>query len=454
MSFSSVNPYDGTIVGSYKEEDFSSAIGKVKASHQVFKQWSRVNIFDRISIVQQITDILEQNKGAWAEMMMLEMGKLKRDGIAEIDKCKWLVDYYAEHAGYFLESTDIATDYKKSYVRFDPLGPILCIMPWNYPFWQVFRFAIPALIAGNTVLLKHASNVQGCAQAITSIFDHETFPENLFQNIGVKGSHVSELIEMPEIRGISLTGSVEVGKMVAVKAGASLKKCVLELGGSDPYIILKDANLEKAVNACSTGRIMNAGQSCIGAKRFIVVPEIRDHFIALFKSKFETFKMGDPVLNETDIGPMASLYFRNELHQQVTDSINKGARCIIGGEIPQEKGAFYLPTILTNVQPGMPAYDDELFGPVASVIDAKDEQDAIRIANDTNFGLGAAVFTEDIERGQKVAAQLEAGCCFINDFVKSDPRLPFGGVKDSGYGRELSLWGIREFCNVKTVVVK
>ena len=327
-------------------------------------------------------------------------------------------------------------------------------MPWNFPFWQVFRFAIPALIAGNTVLLKHASNVQGCATAITSIFENDKFPKNLFQNLSLSGSEVLPLIEMVEINGISLTGSVAVGKEVAMKAGASLKKCVLELGGSDPYIILKDANLEKAVSACVSSRILNAGQSCIGAKRFIIVPEIKENFIKLFKAAFESIKMGDPNDDQTLLGPMASLQLRDELHQQVTNSIMKGAECVIGGEIPSNNGSFYPPTILTNVQPGMPAYDDELFGPVASVIEAKGENEAIRIANDTNFGLGAAVFTEDIDRGEKLITELEAGCCFLNDYVRSDPRLPFGGVKESGYGRELSIWGIREFCNVKTVVVK
>ena len=454
MAFNSINPFTEETIAIYEEDTVGSAIQKVKQGHQAFINWKERSLFERIEIISNALSILEENKLAWAQLMTAEMGKLTSNGIGEIDKCKWLIEYYAEHADYFLSSSDISTDYSKSYVRFEPLGTILCIMPWNFPFWQVFRAVIPALIAGNTVLLKHASNVQGCAHAITSIFENEAFPSHLLQNIALPGPSIKPLIGCNEIKGISLTGSTEVGKSVAIEAAKYLKKCVFELGGSDPYIILKDADLEKAVIACVSGRILNAGQSCIGAKRFIVVPEIREDFIRLFKAAFEQIKMGNPSDSTTGLGPMAALSFRNDLHKQVFDSIKKGAKCITGGELPAGKGVFYPPTILTHVKPDMPAYEDELFGPVASIIDAKDETDAIRIANDTSFGLGAAIFTEDIKQGESIVSSLDVGCCFINDYVRSDPRLPFGGIKESGYGRELSLWGIREFCNVKTVVVR
>jgi len=399
--------------------------------------------------------LLKTKKEELAMLMALEMGKVKREGIAEIEKCAWVCDYYAVNAESFLENEPIATEATKSYVSYQPIGTILAIMPWNFPFWQVFRFAAPTLMAGNTAVLKHASNVPGCAMAIEELFREAGFPENVFRSLLISSKQVAKVIQHKAVKAVSLTGSTPAGKSVATLAGAELKKCVLELGGSDPYLILEDANIEKAAKKCALGRLINAGQSCIGAKRFIVVEKVYAHFLELFTHEMTAADFGDPSDEESTIGPLARADLRDELHKQVVDSVAKGAEVIIGGEIPNRKGAYYPPTILENVQPGMPAYDEELFGPVASVIKVKDVKEAIAVANDTVFGLGAAVFTSNTKMGENIAEmQLEAGACFVNDFVKSDPRLPFGGIKTSGYGRELAEQGIKEFMNVKTVVVK
>ena len=372
-----------------------------------------------------------------------------------LKSCAWVCEYYAANAESFLENETIVTQASKSYVSYQPLGTILAVMPWNFPFWQVFRFAAPTLMAGNTAILKHASNVPGCAVAIEEIFREAGFPENVFRSLLIGSSMVENVIKHKAVKAVSLTGSTPAGKSVAALAGAELKKCVLELGGSDPYLILKDADLDMAAKTCATGRLLNAGQSCIGAKRFIVEETVYAHFLELFTHEMNAAHFGDPFDEESTMGPMAREDLRDELHQQVVDSVNKGAEVILGGEIPHRKGAFYPPTILENVKPGMPAYEEELFGPVASVIKVKDEQEAIRVANDTDFGLGAAVFTQNLKKGEHIAEmELEAGACFVNDFVKSDPRLPFGGIKTSGFGRELSVQGIKEFVNVKTVFVK
>jgi succinate-semialdehyde dehydrogenase/glutarate-semialdehyde dehydrogenase len=387
--------------------------------------------------------------------MAVEMGKVLREGIAEIEKCAWVCDYYAVNAENFLENEIFETDFSKSYVSYQPLGTILAVMPWNFPFWQVFRFAAPTLMAGNTAVLKHASNVPGCSVAIEDLFREAGFPENAFRSLLIKSNQVEAVIKHRAVKGVSLTGSTPAGKSVASIAGNALKKCVLELGGSDPYLILEDADLKSAAEICSAGRLLNAGQSCIGAKRFIVIDKVYSEFLEYFTHEMNNAVFGDPCDSETTMGPLARTNLRDELHQQVADSVQKGAEVVIGGAIPERKGAYYPPTILENVKPGMPAYDEELFGPVASVIRVKDEKEAIRVANDTVFGLGAAVFTKDVKRGERIAeTQLQAGCCFVNDFVKSDPRLPFGGIKESGFGRELSSHGIKEFMNVKTVVLK
>jgi succinate-semialdehyde dehydrogenase/glutarate-semialdehyde dehydrogenase len=399
--------------------------------------------------------VLRSGVDKWAEVMTLEMGKPIKQSKAEVEKCAWVCDYYAENAEKFLSDDLIHTDAVKSYVSYRPLGVILAVMPWNFPFWQVFRFASPNLMAGNAGLLKHSSNVTGCALAIEQIFREAGFPDDLFRVLIVSSKNIKPVIEDEKIKAVTLTGSVPAGKAVASIAGAVLKKTVLELGGSDPYLILEDADLEKAADLCVNSRLINGGQSCIAAKRFIIVESVYDKFEKLFVEKMKLKKMGDPLNTENDLGPQASFELRDELHQQVVKSIEKGAKLLLGGEVPELKGAYYPPTVLSNVVPGMPAYDDELFGPVAALIKVKNEEEGIVAANNTSFGLGAAVFTANSERGEWIAKEkLNAGCCFVNDFVKSDPRLPFGGIKYSGYGRELSFLGIKEFVNAKTVYIK
>jgi succinate-semialdehyde dehydrogenase / glutarate-semialdehyde dehydrogenase len=388
-------------------------------------------------------------------LMAQEMGKPVKDGRAEAEKCAWACDYYAENAEAFLRPEVIPTDASKSYVVFQPLGVVLAVMPWNFPFWQVFRFAAPALMAGNAGVLKHASNVPACALAIEDVFRTAGFPAHIFRTLLIGSKQVDAVIENPLVRAVTLTGSTPAGKSVAKKAGEMLKKTVLELGGSDAYVVLADADLEATVTTCVASRLINAGQSCIAAKRFIVPDSLRQRFEEGFVARMSAIKVGDPLDEHTQMGPLARHDLRAELHQQVQESIAKGATCLLGGTMPESKGAFYPPTVLTNVKKGMPAYDEELFGPVAAIIVVKEEQEAIRVANDSIFGLGAAVFTQDLAKGERIAAtEIEAGCCFVNAFVKSDPRLPFGGVKESGYGRELSSYGIKEFVNIKTVFVK
>ena len=387
--------------------------------------------------------------------MTLEMGKPINQSKAEIEKCAWACEYYAANAEKFLADEIIITDASRSYNAYKPLGVVLAVMPWNFPFWQVFRFAAPNLMAGNAGILKHSSNVTGCAFAIEEIFREAGFPENIFRALIISSKNIKPVIENKNISAVTITGSVPAGRAVATMAGSALKKSVLELGGSDPYLILEDADLEIASEICVNSRIINGGQSCIAAKRFIVVESILDEFENLFVKKMKLKKMGDPFNPENDLGPQAKIELRNELHQQVVNSLSKGASLLLGGEIPKIKGAYYPPTVLTNVFPGMPAYDEELFGPVAAIIKVKDEDEGIKAANNTSFGLGAAVFTLNNDKGEKIAKdRLNAGCCFVNDLVKSDPRLPFGGIKESGYGRELSFIGIREFVNIKSVYVK
>ncbi len=383
------------------------------------------------------------------------MGKPIVQSRSEVEKCAWLCDYFAENGEEFLKDKIVESDASKSFVTFQPLGVVLAVMPWNFPYWQVFRFAVPGLMAGNAGVLKHASNVTGCALAIEEIFREAGFPENLFRTLIVSSKKMDKVIELEKIRAVTLTGSVPAGKAVASKAGSLIKKTVLELGGSDPYVVLEDADLDAAADICVTSRLINGGQSCIAAKRFVIVEEVYDKFRDLFVEKMKAKKMGDPFDESNDLGPQAKDNLRDDLHDQVKKSVEIGAKLLLGGKIPDRKGAYYPPTVLENVGQGMPAYDDELFGPVASLIRAKDEIEAVKIANDSVFGLGAAVFTNDVNRGERIAREeLNAGNCFVNAFVKSDPRLPFGGVKESGYGRELSWFGIHEFVNIKTVYIK
>jgi succinate-semialdehyde dehydrogenase/glutarate-semialdehyde dehydrogenase len=398
---------------------------------------------------------LLEKKEELAGIIVSEMGKVKREAIGEVEKCALVCGFYAESAESFLKNEQIKTEATESYISYQPIGTVLAIMPWNFPFWQVFRFLAPALMAGNTGVLKHASNVSGCALAIEQLVRDAGFPENVFRTLLIGSKAVKAVIENPQIKAVTLTGSTPAGRSVASLAGAALKKSVLELGGSDPYLILEDADIETAARLCVTSRLLNAGQSCIGAKRFIIADAVYDQFKTEFVRLMSAAKFGDPLDPETSIGPLARVDLRDELHLQVEKSREMGATVLIGGFIPEGNAPFYPPTVLENVVPGMPAYHEELFGPVAVLFRVNSEEEAIRIANDTVFGLGGGVYTSDIENGKLLAEKgLEAGCVFVNDFVKSDPRLPFGGIKESGYGRELSMIGIREFVDVKTIVVK
>ncbi|MBM4462292.1 MAG: NAD-dependent succinate-semialdehyde dehydrogenase [Chloroflexi bacterium] len=454
MTIKSINPTTGETIKEYEEMPPPAVRSIIKESQEAFLAWRKQGFAQRARLMRKVAQILRDRSGEYARMMAEEMGKPIADGTAEAEKCAWGCDYYAEKAENFLRPEMIETGTGRSFVTFQPLGVILAVMPWNFPFWQVFRFAAPALMAGNAIALKHASNVPGCALAIEDIFRQADFPANIFRTLLIGGKQVGAVIRNPLVKAVTLTGSVDAGRVVASKAGAMIKKTVLELGGSDPYLILEDADLETAVAACVESRLTNSGQSCIAAKRFIVVESQKERFQELFVRGMSAVKTGDPLQEGTRVGPMARHDLRDKLHQQVIDSIEKGAKCLLGGRIPEGKGAFYPPTVLTDVKRGMPAYDEELFGPVAAIIPVKGEEEAIKVANDSRFGLGAAIFTRDIAKGERIAAtEIEAGCCFVNTPVKSDPRLPFGGIKDSGYGRELSHYGIKEFVNIKTVVV-
>lgn len=451
----SVNPYNLQVVESYELLTDQEAENKIEQTYIAWKNWHLTSFEQRAALMIQTASVLRNRKEGLARLMALEMGKPLKAGLTEIEKCASTCEYYANHAAGFLKDEPVETDASRSFISYQPLGVILAIMPWNFPFWQVFRFLAPALMAGNCGILKHASNVPGCALAIEDIIKESGFPKNVFQTLMIKSEAVDKVIENPKISAVTLTGSTSAGKTVARKAASLLKKSVLELGGSDAYIILEDADLELAAETCMNSRLVNSGQSCIAAKRFVVVESVAEDFLRLFKEKMSLKTWGDPLAEGTDLGPLARTDLRDELHKQVEKSILKGARCILGGKIPEGHNAFYPPTILTGVRKGMPAYDEELFGPVASIITASDEEEAVRIANDTEFGLGAAVFTRDLARGERIASRLlQAGSCFVNALVKSDARLPFGGIKHSGYGRELGVFGIREFVNIKTVYIK
>jgi len=416
-------------------------------------KWKEVSIDKRIHHIIKLAEELDKNKEHYATIITQDMGKVYKESIAEIAKCIKLCKYYASNSPDFLADQIIETEASKSYVSYRPLGIILGIMPWNFPFWQVFRYAIPTFVAGNGCLLKHASNVSNCALELDFLFKKAGFPIHLFKSLFISTEQVNTVIENPSVKAVTLTGSTKAGRAVAKKAGEMLKKTVMELGGSDPYIILEDADLDHAVEKCVKGRLINSGQSCIAAKRFVVVESVKKEFTDKVVAAMTDKIMGDPLSNP-DLGPMARTDLRDEVNNQVSESIKKGAKLLTGGDIPDMEGAFYPATVLDNVGPGMPAYEAEIFGPVASIITAKDEEDAIRIANDTSFGLGAAVFTSNIENGMNIAElKLEAGNCFVNELVHSDPRLPFGGIKDSGFGRELGSLGIKEFVNAKTVYV-
>tara|TARA_Y100000814_G_scaffold377_2_gene498 strand:+ start:3649 stop:5016 length:1368 start_codon:yes stop_codon:yes gene_type:complete len=455
MNLISINPANNKKINSYEEISKDSINQIIDSSFNTFLEWRNKSFSYRAKKMRHLAELLKQKKELLGLLMTKEMGKPIKQSIAEAEKCAWVCEYYADNAEKFLSQKEIPTGSTKSFISFQPIGIVLAIMPWNFPFWQVFRFASPALMAGNVGILKHASNVQGCAIEIEKLFLEAGFPKFAFSNLVIGSKKVSNVIKNSKISAVTLTGSTPAGKSVASLAGSLLKKTVLELGGNDPYVILEDADLDNAVKSCIAGRMLNAGQSCIAAKRFIVVQSSLKEFIDKVHNEIKKMKMGDPINPDINIGPMVNNIARDELHQQVLISIEKGAKLLFGGKIPQLDGAFYPPTLLVDVEPGMPAFDDELFGPVAVVISAKDQSHAIELANKTNFGLGAAIFTRDLDKGENIATkELEAGSCFVNDFVKSDPRLPFGGIKESGYGRELSEFGIQEFVNIKSVVVQ
>jgi succinate-semialdehyde dehydrogenase/glutarate-semialdehyde dehydrogenase len=454
MTVEAVNPATGETVSTHPELDADAVAAAARRAHDAFRSWRDSSFETRAAVLRRAAELLRESSATLAELMATEMGKVLAEGRSEADKCAWVCEYYADHGEAFLAPEPIESDAQRSFVAYRPLGVLLAIMPWNFPFWQVFRAAAPALMAGNTVLLKHAPSVPGCALAIESLLREAGLPEGAFQTLLCDIDRVPELIGGPHVQAVTLTGSTRAGKAVAAQAGAALLPVVLELGGSDPYVILEDADIEYAVERCAISRLINGGQSCIAAKRLIVVDAVREAFEARLTERLAKVTVGDPFDASSDIGPMARVDLRDTLHRQVEESVAAGARCVLGGTKPEGPGAFYPVTLLTDPPAESPAYREELFGPVAVIIGARDQADALRIANDTSYGLGAAVFTADIERGAGIARDtLDAGACFVNDFVRSDPRLPFGGIKESGFGRELARPGIRSFVNVKTVYI-
>jgi succinate-semialdehyde dehydrogenase/glutarate-semialdehyde dehydrogenase len=454
MTISSINPATGRTVKEYQGMTPAAAAGIVTAVHQAFLDWRQTSFADRARPMRKAAGVLRARATELARLMAVEMGKPVTAGEAEVKKCATACDYFADNAERFLAPEDVRTEARKSFVTFNPLGVVLAVMPWNFPFWQVVRFAAPGLMAGNAAVLKHASNVPGCALAIEDVFREAGFPADLFRTLLIGSAEVEAIIQNPLVRAVTLTGSGPAGRKVAAAAGAVLKKAVLELGGSDAYLVLEDADIELAAAASAKGRLVNSGQSCIAAKRFIVVEEVREAFETRLVQKMKEARFGDPLDPATEYGPLARSDLREQLHAQVEKSIALGARVLLGGHVPNTPGAYYPATVLTALKPGMPAHDEELFGPVASVIAVKDEAAAIATANDSVFGLGGGVFTRDLARGERIASQaLESGSAFVNQIVVSDQRLPFGGVKESGYGRELSSFGIREFVNIKSVSI-
>lgn len=451
---SSISPTDGRVIAEYEETSPGDVHAHIERAAALQRDWEQTTVSERAEPMSRMADLLEINREELAGLMADEMGKPVAQGRSEVDKCAWVCRHYAAETERILSDEHIAADRTKSYVAYRPLGVVLAVMPWNFPFWQVYRFLAPALMAGNTGILKHASNVTGCALWIDRLTVEAGFPDGLFRTLVLPSGRVDEALEHPDIVAATLTGSDPAGRAVAQKAGSLLKKTVLELGGSDPYVVLADADLGKAAATCAASRLINGGQSCISAKRFIVEEPVVEEFTELMATEMAKAVMGDPRDPGTTLGPLARVDLRDELHEQVEKSVSAGARLVFGGEVPESSGAFYPATLLAGVTDGMSVYHEETFGPVAAVIPARDLEVAVRIANDTDFGLGAAIFTSDVELGETVARdRLQAGACFVNAFVASDPRLPFGGIKMSGYGRELSDLGMMEFLNAKTVVV-
>jgi succinate-semialdehyde dehydrogenase/glutarate-semialdehyde dehydrogenase len=449
MSIESVNPATGRVIARYEPHTEREIERRLQHTADEQARWRATAFGERAARLRSVARRLRERAPVIAELMASEMGKPRDQGESEAQKCASVCDYYAAHAETFLAPADVETDAASSRVVYRPLGVVLGLMPWNFPFWQVFRFAAPTLMAGNAVALRHASNVTGCALAIEELLREVEAPLTLLL---ADKSDVPKLIDDPRVQAVTLTGSTAAGRTVAAAAGRALKKTVLELGGSDAYVILADADLDAAVGRCVASRLINSGQSCIAAKRFIVEAAVHDRFVEAFVAAMRAKRAADPLDRAADLGPLAQARTRERLHGQVRSSVAAGAHCALGGEVPTSAGFFYPPTVLTGVGPGMATFDEEVFGPVAAIASADDADAAIELANRSRYGLGAALFTRDLERAQEiVAGRLDAGNCFINDFVRSDPRLPFGGVKESGYGRELGPFGIKEFVNVKTV---
>ncbi|HLD16831.1 MAG TPA: NAD-dependent succinate-semialdehyde dehydrogenase [Coxiellaceae bacterium] len=454
MNIDIINPTTGKLLKSYPTLLLQQVGEFIEETSQAQKSWKHTSFSERKQCMLHAATLLRTHQMDYATLITQEMGKPITQAKAEIDKCARVCEYYAEQAEGYLAPIWIPTEHSKTYQCFNPLGIVLAIMPWNFPFWQVFRFAAPNLMAGNACLLKHAHNSVGASLAIQEIFERAGFPNGLFRSLIIDVDLVPAVIEHSAIAGVTLTGSERAGSVVASQAGKALKKIVVELGGNDPYLILEDADIQLAVEQCVQSRLSNAGQVCIAAKRILVVESIYDTFVKALKHKMIQYSCGDPMDPNTTIGPLACEDLRKRIHDQVNRCIKEGAECVMGGELPPGEGFFYPPTLLLNITPKSPVFTEELFGPVVCIIKVKDEGEGILLANETRFGLGAAVFTRDIARGERIACQeLEAGTCNVNSFVTSDPHLPFGGIKSSGFGRELGADGIRAFMNIKTVVV-
>lgn len=453
MKMKSINPATQESIAEYEIDSDKIVSQVIENAQKTWLKFKETSISKRSEYLLKVTQLLRNNKECYGKLITLEMGKPIKQSVAEVEKCAWVCEYYANNAEKILKNEIIETEAAESYVRFDPIGIVLAVMPWNFPFWQVFRFAAPALMAGNVCLLKHASNVPGCSLLIQHIFELAGFPKFCFNSLLISSSQVEAVIRNPLVKAATLTGSEPAGKSIATIAGSCIKKTVLELGGSDPFIILEDADLEAAAKTAVNARLLANGQSCIAAKRFIVTEKVYDKFVDLFVENMKKIRVGNPIEPDIDLGPLVRKEALEELDHQVTESVKLGATVLLGGKKIEGLGCFYEPTILTNVKKGMPAYSEEVFGPVAAVIKVKDEKEAIKVANDTVFGLGASLWTNDLEKAKMLVAKINAGNVFVNELVKSDPRLPFGGVGVSGYGRELSHYGIKEFVNIKTVYI-
>jgi succinate-semialdehyde dehydrogenase / glutarate-semialdehyde dehydrogenase len=449
--FKSINPYNQSVIAEFPVLDNAGIQKKLDAATSAYKNWRKESFENRATLMMKVAKILHQNKEEYARTITLEMGKAINEARGEVEKCAGACEYFAQHSERILADQAIATEAKKSYVGYRPMGAVLAIMPWNFPFWQVIRFAAPTLMAGNVALLKHAPNVCQTSLSIENIFQEAGFPEGVFQSLIIDVDKVEKIIESNIVQGVTLTGSELAGSQVAALAGKNIKKSVLELGGSDGFIVLADADVEKAAKTATQSRMQNAGQSCVGAKRFIVVEKVKDEFLQHFKKNIEALSQGNPLDEKTTTGPMARPDLAEKLEKQMKASVKAGAQMLVGGS---RKDCNYSPTLLDNVHAGMPAFDEETFGPMAAVITVKDEKEAIATINNNRYGLASSIWTKDLDRAAALAKEIEAGAVFVNTLVRSDSRLPFGGIKKSGYGRELSELGIKEFMNAQTVMME